>query len=308
MKLPGGVLIDEPLAGDRRCAAESNMDASCHASMNREFSFVADTGALDVTLQDSLQYSRENGISHPAWVSRVLTQVLAKLAGKDIGCDQNGLDRVRDLCVADRQFIVLHWRIRHETVLQWITAQCGQCNACYDFPLDWRGLPIKPAAPLFPYAMAQTTQGELLLRVPNGWDQEWLAGASTRIDESNDLKRQLALRLIVRKHDDVSGKGLSTDLLTDEDIGAIEEAVEKVVPELPDQLNTTCPECGANQFVHLNIYDSLVKPVGELLDDVHRLAVNYHWSEAEILKMPKHRRKQYLSRLDRDRGLRGAPA
>ena len=34
-----------------------------------------------------------------------------------------------------------------------------------------------------------------------------------------------------------------------------------------------------------------------LLDEVHLLALSYHWSEAEILALPSDRRQDYLKRI-----------
>ena len=40
-----------------------------------------------------------------------------------------------------------------------------------------------------------------------------------------------------------------------------------------------------------------------LLADVHRLAWHYHWSEAEILALPRGRRAHYLALIDAARGM-----
>jgi len=37
-----------------------------------------------------------------------------------------------------------------------------------------------------------------------------------------------------------------------------------------------------------------------LLEEIHRLAIRYHWSEAEILRLPLPRRTGYLELIDRD--------
>jgi hypothetical protein len=55
--------------------------------------------------------------------------------------------------------------------------------------------------------------------------------------------------------------------------------------------------------VQLDWYRGIHKPIDELLDQIHRLAANYHWSEQEILALPKQRRTAYLRRLDRERGV-----
>jgi hypothetical protein len=45
------------------------------------------------------------------------------------------------------------------------------------------------------------------------------------------------------------------------------------------------------------------RSTSELYDEVHTLAWHYHWSEAEILALPRVRRQLYLSRVDRARGM-----
>jgi hypothetical protein len=37
--------------------------------------------------------------------------------------------------------------------------------------------------------------------------------------------------------------------------------------------------------------------------DIHTIACNYHWSEAEILALPQKRRRRYLRLIDRARGM-----
>jgi hypothetical protein len=37
-----------------------------------------------------------------------------------------------------------------------------------------------------------------------------------------------------------------------------------------------------------------------MLEDVHRLATRYHWSEEAILRLPLRRRGAYLRLIDRD--------
>jgi hypothetical protein len=45
------------------------------------------------------------------------------------------------------------------------------------------------------------------------------------------------------------------------------------------------------------------RSASELYDEVHALAWHYHWSEAEILALPRVRRQSYMSRVDRARGM-----
>jgi hypothetical protein len=45
---------------------------------------------------------------------------------------------------------------------------------------------------------------------------------------------------------------------------------------------------------------------GRSLHDVHILALHYHWSEADILRMPERRRAHYLALLRTEPTLRRA--
>lgn len=321
MLLPGGLYtqqyISERLSKVRPLLAAPEAefkallaDAFPKDELRREFMLTASSGALELAQQDLLQFCNNNELSHPEWISHQLTLILNQLADSPISSvnKQEALNWVRQLCVADRQFIILQWRIRNENPVQWLTSECSHCHSFYDFSIDWRQLPFKPAGVTFPFARAQTTHGTLLLRVPNGADQEWLSSQSSSSQKSSHLsqrnfKKAFALRLLIS---DDCNSNVTINNLTDDDCEAIELAVESVSPELPDCINTQCPECGHGQVVAIDLYETLAKPATTLLDEVHRIALHYHWSEEAILNMPKQRRKQYLTRLDRERGMQGA--
>lgn len=270
--------------------------------LQKEFTFTASSGALELAQQELLQYCSDNDLTHPEWISHQLTLIVNSLGNSAISPDDQAdtLNRIRQLCVADRQYMVLQWRIRNEKPVQWLSSECSHCQSFYDFHIDWRQLPFKPAGSTFPYTRAHTSQGPMLLRVPNGFDQEWLALQRASSISPNDLKRAFALRLVVSDSKD------SANHLSEVDFENIELAVETVSPELSDCINTQCPECGHQQIVAIDLYETLAKPAAGLLDEVHRIALHYHWSEEAILNLPKQRRKQYLSRLDRERGMQGA--
>ncbi len=256
--------------------------------------FAPVSGVLEMRLHDARAHSR----THPQWVSNALSCVVAEIGG-----EAASVDRIRDLCVADRQYIALQWRLQHGEPRQWFSAICPACDARYDFTLDWRELPVKPAAAEFPFAVAHTRFGDVQVRAPNGWDQEAIAQlfSSGQLPADVDTRRWFATRLVLAENFDASA-------LDENDIAAIETAVETMAPEIADEIGTQCPECGNQHAVELDIYAELFKSISHLLDDVHRLATTYHWSEAEILALPSARRQQYLSRIDRARGMTGGEA
>jgi hypothetical protein len=275
----------------------------------RDFSFRPITGALEMQLQDLLHECSANNAAHPVWISRFLTLVLARLATQKIEPDsEQSLKLVRELCVADRHFLLLQWRlfVAGGSDYEWLGAHCPACAARYDFPLEWAQLPVKSAGENFPLISfllndSSINNGEAIqVRVPRGSDQEFIAQLHTQVHTQNetDLRTQLLQRLIVADNPRTLIQALDED-----DIARIETALEQAAPELAQQLQLACPECGEQHQVQLDWYRGIHKPVDELLDQIHRLAANYHWSEQDILALPKQRRTAYLRRLDRDRGV-----
>jgi hypothetical protein len=80
--------------------------------------------------------------------------------------------------------------------------------------------------------------------------------------------------------------------------------LERAVSGLDLHLSTNCTDCGAaivSAFdVQAFVSAELTEAARRLLDDVHRIASVYHWSESDILALPRNRRLAYLSRIDSD--------
>jgi hypothetical protein len=77
----------------------------------------------------------------------------------------------------------------------------------------------------------------------------------------------------------------------------VEQAMEALAPPLADEITGVCPECTAPiatdfdplRYVLLELHDQ----AAFVLEDVHTLGLAYHWSEAEILGLPRSRRRRY---------------
>lgn len=301
MNLPGGLYIE--VRGELIRA--------------RDFSFRPITGALEMQLQDLLHECSAQGEAHPVWISRLLTVILARLATQKITPDdEKSLTLVRELCVADRHFLLLQWRLllAGGSNYEWLSAHCPACSARYDFPLEWAQLPVKPAGEHFPQISvlpsdSSINKGEVIqVRVPRGSDQEFIAqfhvqeAAQDQTQDERQYEKELRTQLLQRLIITDNSRAL-VQALDEDEIVRIETALEQAAPELAQQLQLACPECGEQHQVQLDWYRGMHKPIDELLDQIHRLAANYHWSEQEILALPKQRRTAYLRRLDRDRGV-----
>ncbi len=82
------------------------------------------------------------------------------------------------------------------------------------------------------------------------------------------------------------------------------QALEQALSGLNLELGTQCTACG---FEFVSPFDVQCFVMAErtgsaqrLLDEVHLMARTYHWSEADILALPRDRRLAYLARIERD--------
>lgn len=235
----------------------------------RGFAFRPVDGALEAALADA---AAAPGV--PQAVTAVLAAALAELGGEPATPGA-----VRDLAVGDRQFLArqLSVHLGHDPV--WLTAVCRECGESFDFQVRQADLPVKEAGEGFPCARV----GGLRLRVPTGADQEEIAG----------LPDERAVRALFER----------CRLEGDGDPAAAEAALEAVAPEVSLAALAGCPACGAGNEVAVDPYLGLPRDGDELFEEVHRLASSYHWSQAEILSLPRARRQRYLRLIDRSRGV-----
>jgi len=250
----------------------------------RCYAFRPPTGELEMAVAEGA--AAPGGL--PARVTAVLTAALADLGGAPP-------DRatVHGLCVGDRQFLMLRLAVWLELERSWQSAVCASCGEPFDFCLEYRHVPVKAAGAGYPYAQAKTAHGQLALRLPSGADQE----AILELDEGAAVEA-LARRCLL----DDEARRLP---LSAADLQAIEQALEAVAPEVGTRAQAACPQCGALHTFTLDPYDCLGWGADHLFAEVHRIAAAYHWSEGEILALPRARRRRYLGLIDRARGMVG---
>jgi hypothetical protein len=90
----------------------------------------------------------------------------------------------------------------------------------------------------------------------------------------------------------VAPEGLSEEILS-----RVQEAMEHLAPSLSQDLTARCPECGAAVSVAFNARSFCLRELRDgaafLYEDVALLAGRFHWSEADILALPRARRLRY---------------
>lgn len=250
--------------------------------------------ALDGTLELALAEAGAAACHTPDAVTRTLCAALASLAGAP-----PSTERVAALCVADRQVLMRELATRLGVQRRWLSAACGACRARFDLQLDVAELPTKPAGPAFPQPCIEWQGRAYRLRVPCGADQAWLADAGLA---AGDAARALAARLVVAI-DGQPADGLAAGVPHEAWLAAADAALDEAAPALATEALAACPECGHANAVPLDPYGALGTGSAALLDDVHRLASHYHWSERDILALPRTRRLDYLRRIDAERGV-----
>jgi len=270
MEIPGGVLID--------------------GELNRSFAFKPVTGFLELGINERSLPQR----CHSARITTLLCETLEHLAGEAVH-----LEQVRELSVADRQYLVRQLAVHIDDQVTWLTATCGGCGEPFDISLRHSELPVKPAGSEFPETIVETSLGRLNVRVPTGADQEAIAA----IDNDREAMWALLGRLL--SHED-SRLAVDPRQLDDDEITAIETVVEDMSPEIATHLTTNCPHCEIENHVPMSPYTVIEHPLSDVYGDVHALATTYHWSESEILALPRRRRHTYLSMIDRTRGMHGS--
>jgi hypothetical protein len=121
-------------------------------------------------------------------------------------------------------------------------------------------------------------------RLPTGGDQEAVLALepAAAVDALLD-------RCII----DAGGAPLSL-----EDRQAVVAEMDRLAPQLDLELDLVCPECSHGFLVPFDISAFFFHEMGingaQLLRETHVLALAYHWSETEILSLPRDRRRAYL--------------
>jgi len=264
--LPGGIAVNE--------------------SLNKDFAFAPLTGAIELALAESA-----NSRNMPDAVTRCLNAALQELGG-----ESSNTKRVATLSVGDRHHLMRQLQILLDGDCSWYSATCTQCHADFDFQLTLSQLPIKPAGTGYPFVDIPTSAGNCRFRVPNGSDQSSLA---QRADEERLLTDLLQRCLI-----SVDGQSTHKTIeFSSEEQQRIESALENMAPEIGCEISVCCIECQSSNTVTINPYACIAKSRQGILPDIHKLAWYYHWSEHEILHMPKQRRQMYLDMIDVSRAI-----
>lgn len=268
LELPGGLLVEDRV--ERRAFLRPI------------------TGSLEQHIAETL-----HGMAlTPSVISQTLSLAVDEIGGEAVDCEVAGR-----LSVADRQVLMLRLGSLVGEDQVWLRPECESCQMPFDVGFQRSAIPVEPAGHGYPYAQRKLGENMFKLRVPTGKDQEAVSSLN-----GEAAIRALAKRCIVS----VDGAPPSDELLNRlsmDDISEIEVAIEAISPMVAEKIHTNCAECGHSQAVALDPYTLTGGERTVLYQEVHTLACHYHWSEAEILALPRERRQLYLAMIDRARGV-----
>jgi hypothetical protein len=266
--LPGGWLLDAAPAGSRRFRTAV---------------------VRPLTGYEEEWLAMNRGAASATCTSHLLD---ACIVGMDAG---DALDDVAGrLLIGDRDYLMLE--LRRLTLGDRILAvvNCPSCGSKMDIDFDASAIPIERGAPdnvvhevVLPATGTQPSRS-VHFRLPCGADQEAVLDMDAATASEAVLQRCLAT-------------GQTTSSLTDDEKARVIAEMEARAPRIDLELDLSCPECGHGFLMPFDttafFLDELRTTAGQLLREVHCLALYYHWSEHEILALNRDRRRDYLALL-----------
>lgn len=220
---------------------------------------------------------------------------------------------LRSLSVGDREALLLH--VRRATLGDRIdcVATCPDpsCRERLDLTLSVEGLLVEPdPAPLEWYeelfAASSGDEVPVRFRLPTGADQE--ATAELAATDPVAAGRALLARCVAAS----PGSGAGGAELPDHLASAVGARMAELDPQAEIRLAFDCAVCGRGADVLFDtasfLIAELAATIDRLYDEVHAIAWHYHWSEAEILDLPRAKRRRYLDLIAASLGTRAREA
>lgn len=266
--------------------------------VHREVVFSALTGREEAVLADT----KQNSVSQ---VTTVLSRCIRRIGNVSPVSESIA----RNLLIADRDFLLLKLREATFGSAVQATVPCPwpDCSQKVDIDFSIDDIPVTSSEEKGPaYTMVLSpgaafiengeTYREVAFRLPTGADQEQLSPLVVT-NESLALT-ELFARCIQRIGPFEGASAAQLERLSPMARMEIEREMLRVAPHIDLNMDVTCPECGRNFTMPFNLQDFFFGEMRTSRDllyrEVHYLAYHYHWSEKEIMEMPKDQRRNYI--------------
>jgi len=206
---------------------------------------------------------------------------------------------------------IWHWSLkeRFQGLLGIVVSTLGQhlrlqvscsktdCHELMEIDLDLAlFIQDEPPIPLFCRPDSET---ELILRLPNGLDQ--LNWVNNQYDMADNWFSEMASSLVIRINGETPSQGFRVSENWLDQIGVELEQHDGLMTL---EINTCCPVCSKDLLLDLDLEEKLLEILSSeqklLLKQIHKIALAYQWSEADIVAMPNKRRQFYLAQIDKE--------
>ena len=261
---------------------------SNNGNVQRQAKFLPLTGQMEQAL---IEYGLV--LNRPEYVTSVLSSVL-----DCIGDQKVDTECVSDLCVADRQFLMLRLAAILDGEQMWLKVGCSHCDALFDVDVQRCDLPVKEAEEGFPFVTLHLKEWTIGARIPTGVDQQYIGKLS-----DDDEAMQYLLHSCINSVNGEKPNKEFFSMLSNSDIDIIDDALDEAAPALCNRLLVKCPECNQEQYAELDHYALPGMNKHLLYNEVHTLASIYHWSENAILDLPQSKRRLYIDMINRSNGM-----
>jgi hypothetical protein len=172
------------------------------------------------------------------------------------------------------------------------TVRCAACDQPFDIDFDLAALlgslrrdAVDAPATRESGAVYRLNDGRRF-RLPCGVDERAVSAL-----EPEAAARALLRRCVVDEH----GK---------DDTAVLSEAMRVVAPLVDVEVGATCAECGHEQTVRFDLQhyflSAIVDGRRQRAREVHQIAMAYRWSLAEILSLPRARRRLHVELIERE--------
>lgn len=268
-----------------------------HGALHREVELTALSGREEELLAD-------RNVGAAALVTAVLARCVRRLGPWQPVSE----DLIRGLLVGDRQYLLMKLRQitfgdRVEALVRCPWPDCGEA---VDIDFFVSQVPLKEAqarSRLCTLDLSETAAAESALgagasvcfRLPTGADQELLSPLLAR----NEAEALTAL--LSRCVEQINAAAADPEVVQRLSPAArleIERAMQAAAPGVELTMDAKCPHCQRSFAAPFDVQDFIL---GEargnrdlLMREIHYLAYHYHWSEQDILSMPRERRRAYI--------------
>jgi hypothetical protein len=202
---------------------------------------------------------------------------------------------VEALCMGDREALLLHLRrLTFGEAIQAVVS-CPACTELLDLELRVADLLVPPAGPCEPEPVvaieAEGARWRVRLRRATGADQlavlhEVGAGA-------------LLLRRCVLSLERGDGVAWPLDAIPPGLAAALDGMLAELDPQAEIRLDLACPACRQGFAAPFDaaghLFAEIAAEAGLLLGEVATIARTFHWREADILALPRPRRRAYAA-------------